>query len=53
MAFLHQEIEKLLNKQVIREVTHIPGEFVSNIFLREKRDGGFRIILNLKPLNKL
>ena len=53
MAFLHQEIEKLLNKQVIREVTHTPGEFVSNIFLREKRDGGFRMILNLKPPNKL
>ena len=53
MVFLSEEIEKLLCKKVIKEVDHISGEFVSNIFLREKRDGGFRMILNLKPLNKL
>ena len=53
MAFLSVEIEKLISKNVITEVAHETGEFVSNIFLREKKDGGFRMILNLKPLNKL
>ena len=53
MAFLLTEIDKLVSKGVITEVNHVQGEFVSNIFLREKKDGGFRMILNLKPLNKL
>ena len=27
------------------------GEVISTIFLAEKKDGGFRMILNLKPFN--
>ena len=35
------------------KVEHVPGEFVSNIFLREKREKvKYRMILNLKHLNK-
>ena len=47
------EIERLLEKGVISEVAHEPGEFISNIFVREKKDSGkFRMILNIKELNK-
>ena len=29
-----------------------PDEFISNIFVRPKSDGGIRVILNLKPFNR-
>ena len=45
------EIEKLLVKNVISEVQHVPGEFISNIFLRPKKDGTHRVIFNVKDLN--
>ena len=44
------EIQSLLQKGVIREVTAVPGQVLSNVFLREKKDGSFRMILNLKNL---
>ena len=34
-----QEIDKLLNKGVVIESQHENGEFISNIFLRRKKDG--------------
>jgi hypothetical protein len=46
------EIGKLLNKRVIHKVMHTEGEFLSNIFLRPKKDGSYRLILNLKHLNQ-
>lgn len=46
------EIKKLLTKGVIRKATHVPGEFISTIFTRPKKDGSHRLILNLKKLNK-
>ena len=50
--FIDSEILSLLNKGVITQSTHEPGEFISPIFLREKCDGSFRMILNLKTLNQ-
>ena len=47
-----QEICKLMCKGVISKATYTPGQFVSNIFLRPKKDGSFRLILNLKKFNK-
>ena len=35
----------------MREV-HVPDGFISNIFIHPKKDGAFRKILNLKPLNE-
>ena len=49
---ISQEIEKLLKKNIIKETIHEKTEFVSSIFLKEKPDGSFRFILNLKKFNK-
>lgn len=46
------EIEKLLKKGVLHKVNHTTGEFLSNIFLRAKKDSSYRLILNLKNLNQ-
>lgn len=45
-------LSEFLKKQIIEEVRPHPDGYMSNIFLREKRDGSYRLILNLKPFNK-
>ena len=49
---IDEEVNKLLGKGVIRKAHPENGEFVSPIFLRPKKDGTNRMILNLKALNK-
>ena len=49
---VRKEIKTLLEKGVIKQSHHEPGEFISTIFLRPKPDGTFRMILNLKEFNK-
>ena len=44
-------LQELLEKRVIEPTVPHPTGFVSNIFLREKRNSNPRLILNLKPLN--
>lgn len=46
------EIEKLLKMNVIQEVESEINEFISPIFVRPKKNGEYRMILNLKELNK-
>lgn len=46
------EITKLLSKGVIELTNHLNGDFMSTIFVRPKKDGSYRLILNLKPLNE-
>ena len=46
------ELLKLLAKGVIKKSQHEDGEFISNIFLRLKPNGTYRLILNLKHLNE-
>ena len=46
------EMKKLLTKGIIRKATHVPGEFISTIFTRPKKDGFHCLILNFKKLNK-
>lgn len=46
------EIQNLLDKKVIEEVNSVEGEFLSPIFVRPKKNGEFRMILNLKALNE-
>ena len=49
---ISDEIIKLKSKGVIEPAEHEPGEVISGIFLRPKKDGSHRLILNLKELNK-
>ena len=50
---VNQEIEKLLSVNVVEKTDSLcTDEFVSNIFLRPKKNGKFRMILNLKSLNE-
>lgn len=46
------EISKLLAKKVIIESVSTCNEYISNIFTRPKKDGSFRLILNLRYLNE-
>ena len=41
------EIDKLLEKKVIEEVSFTPGQFISPIFTHPKKDGKYGMILNL------
>ena len=47
---LDTEINKLLKKGVIVPSVHEENEFLSTVFLVPKKDGTFRMILNLKKL---
>ncbi len=49
---LDREMLNLIQSGVVEPCEHTPGEIISNIFPRPKPDGSFRIILNLRPLNK-
>ena len=47
-AIIDNEIDTFLAKGIIVEAEHCKGEYLSNIFKRPKKDGGYRVILNLK-----
>ena len=49
---IESEIQKLLEMQVLIEVEHDPREYLSPIFIRNKKDGEYRLILNLKNFNE-
>ena len=46
------EVQELLDKGAIRETQLTPQNFVSQIFLVEKKGGGQRPVINLKGLNQ-
>ena len=46
------EVSELLKKGVIRKAHHSNKEYISLIFVRPKKDNRWRMILNLKGLNK-
>jgi len=48
MGLVDQEVETML-KKAIQVVDRSPDQFMSAIFLAEKKDAGFRPV---KPLNK-
>ena len=50
-SFIDLEIQKLLSKGVISKREHESGDYVSPLLIRQKPDGLFRLILNLKILN--
>ena len=49
---IDNEISSLLAMNVITEVDHSEGEVISPIFIVPKKDGEYRMILNLKKLNE-
>jgi len=49
---LNNEVERLLELQVLQDINQKEVRFLCHPFLREKRDGGHRMIVNLKPLNR-
>ena len=51
-SIVKEEIDKLFAKRVIIPAAQETGEFVSTIFLRPKKDGTHRTILNLKAFNE-
>ena len=46
------EVHKLVEKGVITRTSPMPGQILSSIFLRPKKDGSYRLILNLKRFNE-
>ena len=51
-TIVHSEIDKLITKGVIVPSSPEIGDFISTIFLRPKKDGTHRTILNLKQFNE-
>ena len=49
---ISEEINKLLKLKVIEVTQRQAGQILSPIFLRKKRNGGYRVLLNLKKLNQ-
>ena len=47
-----EEVEKLIQKGAVSPVESIPGEFISQLFVVPKSDGGLRPVINLKALNR-
>ncbi|XP_013393685.1 uncharacterized protein LOC106161315 isoform X3 [Lingula anatina] len=52
MSIIDIEIKKLLDMKVIIPVNSEAGQILSPIFLRQKENGEYRLILNLKKLNR-
>ena len=47
------KIQQLIDTSCVEKLSSVkPNGWVSNIFLWPKKDGSFRLILNLKPLNR-
>lgn len=49
---IEAEIKNLLDKKVIQEVTFVEGEFISPNFVRPKKNGEYRMILNFKKFKE-
>lgn len=52
VKIVDQEVTDLLNKGAIEPCVHEANEFISNLFLVQKKNGKFRPVINLKKLNE-
>ena len=52
VVIIDKQIENFLQTGVIETTSHCKGEYISKIFIRPKKDGSYRLILNLKNLNQ-
>jgi len=51
-AIIDSELATLQEKGVLKLSEKEPGEYISTIFTRPKKNGSYRLILNLKKLNE-
>ena len=51
IALVDLELKEMLRKGAIKRAQPAQGEFLSNLFLVRKKDGGYRPVINLKMLN--
>ena len=51
-AIIENEIDKLLQKKVIKACVRESGDYIFIVFIRPKRDNTFRMIMNLKKFNQ-
>ena len=49
---IQKEVELLLTKGAIVPVAPVSGQFISRLFLVDKKSGGKRPVINLRPLNR-
>lgn len=52
VKIIDEQLESFLSRGIIEKAVHTKGEYISNIFIRPKKDGSYRLILNLKQLNE-
>lgn len=50
-VIMNKEIDNLLRLKVIKETHKQECQIISPVFLRKKKDGGYRMVINLKKLN--
>ena len=51
-CLLSQEVDNLLRKGAIKSVPKFDDQFISTIFVVQKKDGTYRSVINLKFLNE-
>ena len=49
--FIKSEISKVIHKNVFLHTVRKPNDYISVIFIRTKRDGNCRMIINLEKFN--
>ena len=52
IKIIDEQIAGFLERGITEKATHSNGEHISNIFIRPKKDGSYRLILNLQQLNE-
>ena len=48
---MDKEVKEMLKKGALRQASTVKGEFLSNLFLVKKKNGGQGPVINLKHLN--
>ena len=51
-TFVNKELGRMLDKGIVEKTEPSHGQVISNIFLRPKKDGSYRMILDLTWLNE-